>query len=115
MELEARSADLSRLIEIEKALNSKIERSEIIYWISKFKGGNLESQEFRRKVIDTFVTVVYLTDDDIKIGFNYSGKNNFATFSFDWSDLPETSEGSYKLSDGLPKNDRYHRVSVIFY
>lgn len=103
MELEARSAELSRLIEIEKALNSKIERSEIIYWISKFKGGNLESQEFRRKVIDTFVTVVYLTDDDIKIGFNYSGKTNFATFNFDWSDLPATSDGSYKLSDGLPQ------------
>lgn len=114
MELENRSAELSRLIEIEKALNSKIERSEIIYWISKFKGGNLESQEFRRKVIDTFVTVVYLTDDDIKIGFNYSGKNNFATFSFDWSDLPATSEGSYKLSDGLPSG-RYANPPTIYF
>ena len=114
MELEARSAELLRLIEIEKASNVKVERSEIIYWISKFKGGNLESQEFRRRVIDTFVTVVYLSDDKIKIGFNYAGKHNSAEFAINWEDLESTAESSYKLSNGLPKNNRYLSVSVIF-
>lgn len=103
MELEARSADLSRLIEIEKASTVKIERNQIVCWFNKFKGGNIESQEFRRKIIDTFVTIVYLTDDDLKIGFNYTGKYNSVTVSFDWSDLPSTSESSYKLCDGLPQ------------
>lgn len=114
MELEARSSELFRLIEIEKASTVKIDRDKIIYWISRFKGGNIESQEFRRTVIDTFVSVVYLTDKDIKIGFNYTGKHSSATFSLDWSTLPTTSEGSYKLSDGLPKSC-YTNPPTLYY
>lgn len=106
MELESRSSDLSRLIEAEKAAHVQIERDQIIYWISKFKGGNLESQDFRRKVIDTFVSVVYLSDDRIKIGFNYTGKQNTADFSIAWDDLESISESSYSLSNGLPFNSK---------
>lgn len=114
LELESRSAELSRRIEIEKASTVKIERDQIIFFISKFKNGNLESQEFRRKVIDTFVTVVYLTDDELKIGFTYTGKTNSATFSFSWSPLPETSKGSYKLCDGLPQGCYTNPPTIYF-
>lgn len=101
MELEARADELSRHIAAEKAAHAPIERDQIIYWISKFKGGNIESKDFRRRVIDTFVTVVYLTDDSLRIGFNYTGKHNAADFSIVWDNLEETSEGSHKLSDTL--------------
>lgn len=102
MELEARAADLSSRIAAERAANVPIERDQIIYWFSKFRGGNIESREFRRKVIDTFISVVYLSDDSIKIGFNYTGKHSTVDFSIDWSTIESPSESSYNLSDGLP-------------
>ncbi len=113
LELEAKAEELSRLISAEKAANVPIERDQIIYWLSKFKGGNLESKEFRRRVIDTFVTVVYLTDDKLRIGFNYTGKPSTADFSITWNDLTPTPEGSDKLSYTLPK-ERHQMGASLF-
>ena len=44
--------------------------------MEQFRGGNVESAGFRRKVIDSFANAVYLWDDHIKIAFNYSGKGS---------------------------------------
>lgn len=74
--LEAEAARLENEIYLEEASVVKVDRDAILYWLEKFKGGNLESQEFRRKVIDTFVARVVLKDDFLWIAFNYSGKFN---------------------------------------
>ena len=61
---------------LEEASLTHIERDFIVYWMEQFRGGNVESAEFRRKVIDSFVNAVYLWDDHIRIAFNYSGKGS---------------------------------------
>ena len=76
MELEAEADRLKDAIYLEEASLTHIERDFTVYWIGQFRGGNVESDEFRRKVIDSFVNAVYLWDDHIKIAFNYSGKGS---------------------------------------
>jgi len=76
LELEAEAADLDRAISLEEASHTRLNRDVILYWLEQFRGGNINDQAFRRKVIDSFVSVVYLSDDHIRIAFNYSGKRN---------------------------------------
>lgn len=60
MDLEAKAQDLKRAIELEKLSHVRLERDQVLFWLDRFRGGSLQSQEFRRKVIDAFVSVVYL-------------------------------------------------------
>lgn len=70
-------------------------------WLDRFRGGSLQSQEFRRKVIDAFVSVVYLSDDHLRIAFNYSGGSN-AEADFDLVMDAEAAAGelSKKFAQG---------------
>ncbi|NBK78270.1 hypothetical protein D5272_06635 [bacterium D16-76] len=45
---------------LEIASHTHLEREQIIYWMERFRDGDRRSQEFRRKVIDSFVNAVYL-------------------------------------------------------
>ncbi len=76
LDLEAKAQDLKRAIELEKLSHVRLERDQVLFWLDRFRGGSLQSQEFRRKVIDAFVSVVYLFDDHLRIAFNYSGGSN---------------------------------------
>ena len=107
LELEHEAVELKRSIDLEIASHTHLEREQIIYWMERFRDGDRKSQDFRRKVIDSFVNAVYLWDDRIKIAFNYSGKNN--TISRELVMDAETVAGesqSYRLCDGLPKGDK---------
>ncbi len=77
-ELEAEAQRLEKAITVEEASITHLERDFIVYWMERFRGGSLEDAAFRRRVIDTFVSAVYLWDDHIRIAFNYSGKKNTA-------------------------------------
>lgn len=76
VELEAEAGRIRDAICLEESSLTHIERDFIVYWMEQFRGGNVESAGFRRKVIDSFVNAVYLWDDHIKIAFNYSGKGS---------------------------------------
>lgn len=119
LELESRSAELSRQIEYEKSTRVLIDRDQIVFWLSQFQNGNLESQDFRRKVISTFISTVYLYDDEIRIAFHYSPKKSPTSFPLSAEDLsPSTlsksSEGSYDLSDTLPCSIHTNPAKIYF-
>lgn len=105
LELEHEAVELKRSIELEIASHTHLEREQIIYWMERFRDGNIKSQEFRRKVIDSFVAAVYLWDDRIRIAFNYSGENN--EISRELVTDAETVAGdgeSYTVGCGSPQN-----------
>jgi len=57
-------------------INEKIQKpiltkEQIVFWISKFKGGDIDSFNYRRQIIDVFVNSVYLHDDKMLINYNY--------------------------------------------
>lgn len=101
LELEAKAQDLKRAIELEKLSHVRLERDQVLFWLDRFRGGSLQSQEFRRKVIDAFVSVVYLSDDHLRIAFNYSGGSN-AEADFDLVMDAEAAAGelSKKFAQG---------------
>lgn len=83
---------------------TSVERDFIIYWMEKFRLGDLESATFRRKVIDSFVNAVYLTDDHIRIALNCTGKQNTVDMAIvmDAESISDSLDCSYKLSVAPP-------------
>ena len=104
LDLEAEAAEVQRAIQAEEATHVKLERDQVIYWMERFRGGDLNSQVFRRKLIDTFVSVVYLSDDHLRIAFNYSGKANTADFALVMdAEAVAGPEGSLSVEPAPPK------------
>lgn len=104
LNLEAEASRLKDAICLEEAAITHIERDFIVYWMEQFKGGNVESSAFRRKVIDSFVNSVFLWDDHIRIAFNYSGKGSSVDLNLVMNaEAAAGPEGSYTLSGTPPK------------
>lgn len=114
-ELEAEVVRISESIRVEEASLTVIERDFIVFWLEKFRDGDLESQEFRRKIIDTFVAAVYLWDDRIRIAFNYTGKKSDVDFSL-VTDAESIAgeECSYKLSCTPPQASQANTAAIYF-
>ncbi len=91
-QLEAEKSDLEISIEKEKIVKPVFSKEQIVYWISQFKDGNIDDEEYKKSIIQTFINAVYLYDDKIKIVYNYSGENNSLDFALiDKCDTPENS------------------------
>jgi hypothetical protein len=115
LELEAEASRLKNAIALEEASLTKLERDYVIYWLERFRGGSIESKEFRRKVIDTFVAAVYLSDDFLRIAFNYSGENNEVSMAL-VMDAAEAAgvEGSYKVDAAPPMGGQTNPATIYF-
>ena len=46
-------------------------KEQIVFWISKFKYGNITDPDYRRSLIDIFVNSIFLYDDKLVITFNW--------------------------------------------
>ena len=108
LELESRRKDLERNIARENAKKPHLSKERIIYWLTSFKSGNIESEDYRRRVIDTLVNSVYVFDSDdgkgrkIVFTFNISGENT-ATLTvsdiecFGVPKIPDTHSGIWNF------------------
>ena len=80
MELEEQRDQISAAIAREKIATPDIERDQIVYFLEKFKEGSLDDPDYRTKLVEAFVSSVYLWDDGrIVINYNYTGENNQLT------------------------------------
>ena len=84
-ELEAQKADVEAQISKEEIKKPFLTKEHIVYWLLSFKNGDINDNEYRRRVIDTLVNSVYLYDEGDKgrkivFTFNISGHNT-ATIS----------------------------------
>lgn len=87
-ELENEKADVEALIAREEIKKPRIDESHIIYWMSKFRDGDIKDLSYQRRVIDTLVNSVYVYDEPngdkkIVITFNLSGDNTATLSSSD--------------------------------
>jgi len=69
--LEAKKEDLEMAIAKEKMEKTPLSKEQIMFWISRFKDGDINSFVYRREVIDIFVNFVRLDEKEIVIGWNY--------------------------------------------
>ncbi len=62
--------DLSKL---RIANNIRYTQDEIVAWLDQFCKGDLMDEEFRRRIIDTFINAAFLYDDRVVIFYNVKG------------------------------------------
>ena len=76
MELEADRADIEKGIAHELLAEPEFERDQIIYFLERFRSGDISDEAYRIMLVDTFLNSVYLYDDDhLVLVMNYSGEN----------------------------------------
>ena len=78
-ELEAVKAGLEMKILQAKLQREFLTEENIIHWISRFKGGDVESKEYQRIIIDIFVNAIYLYDDRIVFTYNFKSESRTIT------------------------------------
>lgn len=63
VELEKEKKNLLQLLAEEEKYVCKIERSQIVYWLTEFKGGRIEDERYRRIIIDLMINSVTVWDE----------------------------------------------------
>lgn len=107
LQLEEEKSNLTIKIKLEKDNIIKVSKEDIITGLSMFRDGDLNDKNYIAKLFDTFLVAVYLYDNDMKIVFSFTGKNNTVNLPFDISKLEKAENNtaercSYKLSSGRP-------------
>ena len=51
----------------------KYTKEQIVSWIGQFKYGDVNSREYQKRIIDTFVNSLYVFDDRLVITYNFKG------------------------------------------
>jgi len=69
-----------------------------MFWLNKFKDGDINNSKYRKTLVDTFINSIFLYDDELVITFNW--KDGSKTVSL--ADL-QAVEGKAQCSylDGL--------------
>jgi DNA invertase Pin-like site-specific DNA recombinase/DNA-directed RNA polymerase subunit M/transcription elongation factor TFIIS len=70
-DLEMKKADFEISLAKEKIERTPLTKEQIVFWISKFKDGDIDDPKYRRDMVDIFVNSIFLYDDKIIIAFNY--------------------------------------------
>ena len=87
-ELDEQRKQLEIQLDQENDIHPQLDKKTLIYWLSRFKDGNVDDVMFRRKIIDMFVNAIYLYDDRIVITYNYrDGVKTIPLAMFQSSDM----------------------------
>ena len=73
--LEALEDDKKKLlsaIATEKMEHPDIPKKFFEYWLSRLVSGDIESPEYRKMIADIFINSIYVLDDGLKLGLNFS-------------------------------------------
>ena len=97
--LEVQKSDIEIKILQTELQATILTKEQIIFWITRFKSGNVTDKAYQRAIIDIFVNAVYLYDDRIVLTYNF--KNDTRTISMadiEISDLPQSAPLCYTRS-----------------
>ena len=78
--LEKQRDDLKIAILQAELQKPKYTKEQIVRWIGQFKYGDVNRQEYQKRIIDTFVNSLYLFDDRLVITYNFKGGTETITF-----------------------------------
>ncbi len=70
-DLETRKEELEIAITQEKMQKPKLSKEQIVFWINRFKDGDINDVKYQRSVIDVFVNSVYVYDNKLVLMYNY--------------------------------------------
>lgn len=76
VELEAERANIEKGIARENIADPILTRDQLIFFLERFRNGDIEDEAYRIMLIDTFLNSAFLYDDDkLVLTLNYSGDN----------------------------------------
>lgn len=79
-ELEQQKKELeAALADAELISGLRLTKDHIKFFLLRFRSMDLDEEESKRRLIDTFINAVFVYDDKITITFNYSGDNRTIT------------------------------------
>lgn len=81
MELEAEKAAIEKGIAREIIREPNLDRDQVVFFLERFRDGDIQDDAYRSFLVDTFLQAVYVYDDRLVIALNYSGENNTVTKS----------------------------------
>lgn len=115
LELENEKADLEYGITQENIQQPVIERDQVIFWLERFRKGDIEDQKYRKDLIDIFVNAIYLYDDNrLVIIYNYSGENNTITLDMVDEEVSKMEEsGGSPLDSSAPPTARVRFLGTM--
>jgi hypothetical protein len=93
-ELEAAKEQLEISILQEEMQKPLLTREQVVFWISRFKKGNIKDPAFRSKLIDAFVNSIYLHDDKMVLTYNYKDGTKTVSLSQVEDALGDRGSGS---------------------
>lgn len=88
-ELESTKESLEISIVQEEMQRPLLTKEQVVFWISRFRNGDMNDERFRQRLIDVFVNAIYLYDDRAVLVFNY--KDGSKTVSLE--DINRSFEG----------------------
>lgn len=63
VQLEHEKKTINKELKAEEKFTYRVDRDQIIFWLSQFKYGNIEDEDFRRRLIDLLVNSVTVWDE----------------------------------------------------
>ena len=114
VELEAEHERLTRSIAEELMTDATLERDQIVWFLERFRDGDVNDEAFRAFLVDTFLNAVYLYDDKLVLVFNYSGDNNTVTLRAVENAVNNKAKGSCLEQLSLPNHADLNTVIFFF-
>lgn len=69
-ELEVQKTEIEVKLVKEEIQSQVLTKEQIVYWLSKMREMDLNSDDSRQRIIDTFINSIYVYDDKMVINFN---------------------------------------------
>jgi len=76
VELEGQRDDLVLAIEEEKIKKPFFTRDQLIFWMERYRNADLTDENVRLSIIETFISAIYIFDNELRIVYNYCGESN---------------------------------------
>ena len=112
VELEKEKKNLLRLLAEEEKYVCKIERNQIVYWLTEFKGGRIEDERYRRIIIDLMVNSVTVWDEPD--GFRITTAYNLTSCKSKTFRIDPSSEKGFGFEGSKSTRKERHDESRVF-
>ena len=105
-ELEDEKSEIEISIAKEELRTKKLDETQVLNFLHRFKDGDANDINYRRQLIDCFVNRIYLFDDRMVLTFNTDSDTREISF-----DLVKGSD----MTNGAPPSKKVWKIRTFFY
>ena len=112
MELEAERVQIEKGIAQQLISEPTLERDQVVYFLERFREGDVTDDGYRAFLVDTFLNAAYLYDDDkLVLVLNYTGERCKVTLELVEKAVEGDPGGSCFAPSGAPDNANLNKCS----